>query len=339
MNNKILICFILFIFLLTGCIQVSPILRSSICKSNNDLSQEEINQFKEISNAFLSYYNDKNYQKITNNLSKVASTLPDFQNLEQTLAYTKTYTGNFTQVDFVKVFLVNSIPDSTIICSDTLNDEKNTFFLGALSDSPNFALTYSIVKSDSGSSLYAFQLFVNENNQWKLRAFQFQYADINGKNSDYFSNIADEQLKKENNRNAVLFYSISRGFIINNPFIKSNYLNTLNEKINSIKFSDIPNNTPLDWTVESGKTYKIYQVQPFLTKEEIAIQIKYVTTDLNNTEQIKKESLEIAKYVVSNFQEYKEIFDGIVVTSAEKIPSSQEAVPSWNEVFNFDELN
>jgi hypothetical protein len=323
---------------ITGCtsFHVSPQL--GVCLSIADLPQQEINEYSSVSKSFIQAYNTQDSSVIMQQLSLSIVNATDETQLKTLLNKLNETFGILTIHEPLEILKVTSSPNSNPVCTSSLSDKK-MLFLHTPEYMSDYVVVIQRVENEKNSSAYFINHMVKENNKWKIVAFYVQSLDINGRDANYFLNIANNQLEKGNKRNAVFYYSISQGFLINNPLVQSSYFNEINDKIKTIKYQNIPQNQIEIWKTSDGYNFQVYKVEPVITHDDIAIRVKYITKSLDDKTTMKKESAVLAKYVKITFPEYADVFDGIIIQSSEKMPAKSETVPAWNEVFYFNELN
>ena len=336
---KKMVFFLIFLIFIVGCVSFKQ--EASYCESKTDLSEEEIASFEEISNEYLGYIAEGDYIELDKHLSSLFKETNSLEDIEMGIEDFKISQelGDFERWDFIDVFKIKSTPDHLAFCGTSISDKKKSFFVYTTKGVSSYVLVTQEVSTSSNVTLYFFNELIEEDNEWKLLALSFQLKELSGKSSDYFIGIADEQFQKGNKRNAVIFYSVGSKLLINNYLLRTAYVDEIRDKTDSIGYEDIPQEEPLEWTSESGKTFVVYQMMPQLLQKEIALQVNFVTSDLSDQEQVDSEAKELAIYINKNFQEYQEVFDGLIIKAVERIPEPGEVVDAYNNVYRFDELN
>jgi hypothetical protein len=175
-----------------------------------------------------------------------------------------------------------------------------------------------------------------EKDLWKLRSVGLYPATIKRRSSDYYVSMAQKYRERNLLHLTALYYKTAMLLLDMGINVNEFTTQVLTNQLSQIKVDYLPAGEVQPWTMPSGATYKVYNVDTAYNNGKIFVQVTYITDSLTDREKIKGQAREIAEFVNQKFPEYRLGFDGIRVTTGSEKP--EEAFTSINNAFLFSEL-
>lgn len=158
------------------------------------------------------------------------------------------------------------------------------------------------------------------NDQWGLVAFHMSACEANGHDGTWFKRQAEEFRKKGMRRVAFLYENFGAQLLLPSPYI---VVPSSSEQMRRSLNTEAAPNLPLpgvrpseNWTMDDGTQFAIESVSIVGAPSFLSLDISYKTKQTDpESSQAQAERENLHGYVLSNFPEYKEAFDGIYISS------------------------
>ena len=198
------------------------------------------------------------------------------------------------------------------------------FFCGIM-NSPNFTGfqipnlpngKYALVIQDvSGGKtpLTLTTILQNAGAAWQLAGYYLKPAAIDGHNSDWFLQQAQQFQSKGDLYDAWLYYFEAWSLMAPVDFMGNKQLDSVNNAMLQLraKMPEIPSvNNPMPLAV-AGKTYKITNLKPLEYNGQLNLLVKYQSADVSNTAQAFMDNKNVMTAVLGKWPQFRANFAGI----------------------------
>lgn len=175
-----------------------------------------------------------------------------------------------------------------------------------------------------------------ENDAWKLRSVSLHPMTVKSRSSDYFIQMA-QKFRAENKLHVGALY-LRTAMILLEMGINVNEYSTkiISEQLAQIKVDYLPTGEQQLWTMPSGNTYKVVNVDVAYDKGNLYVQVVHLVESISDKAKIEDQARELAGFVNQNFPEYRLGFDGVRVSAASE--KQEEMFTAIHHQFLFSEM-
>jgi hypothetical protein len=153
---------------------------------------------------------------------------------------------------------------------------------------------------------------------WQLGGLFLRPTQIQGHDSSWFLNKANEFKSKGHPLAAWLYYLEGRELAIAVPFMETQATDKLYQQETSYKPADAPaGGNTADLVAPGGKTYKLIQIFPLAVGEDLDVIIKYQTASVADTGQTFQDNMAVMKALLAKYPELRDAFQGMVARATE----------------------
>jgi hypothetical protein len=185
---------------------------------------------------------------------------------------------------------------------------------------------YAIVILDVTTQKTPYTLsFVLQQNgtDWKVGGFFLRPAQIGGHDSKWFLDRARALKAKGQIHSAWLYFLEGRDLAVAVPFMYTQLTDKLYDEAQTMKPSDFPaDGSTADLTAPTGKIYKLIDIFPSASGQELDLVVKYQTASVSDLSQTFQENIAVMKALLLKFPELRDSFDGVVARGVE--PSGRD---------------
>ena len=158
---------------------------------------------------------------------------------------------------------------------------------------------------------------------WKVGGFFLRPAQIGGHDSKWFLDHATALKTQGQIHTAWLYFLEGRDLAAPVPFMYTQLTDKLYDAAQTMKPPDFPaDGSTADLTAPSGKTYKLIDIFPFASGQELDLVVKYQTASVADLSQTFQENIAVMKALLLKFPELRDSFDGVVARGVE--PSGRD---------------
>jgi hypothetical protein len=185
---------------------------------------------------------------------------------------------------------------------------------------------YAIVILDVSTQKIPYTLSLvlqQDGTDWKLGGFFMRPALIGGHDSNWFLDHA-RALKTQGHVHAAWLYFLEgRDLSVPVPFMYTQVTDKLYDEASTMKPPDFPaDGVTADLTAPTGKTYKLTDIFPFASGQELDLVVKYQTASVADLPQTFQGNIAVMKVLLLKFPELRDAFDGVVARGVE--PSGRD---------------
>jgi hypothetical protein len=185
---------------------------------------------------------------------------------------------------------------------------------------------YAIVILDVATQKTPYTLsFVlqQDGTEWKVGGFFLRPAQIGGHDSKWFLDRANTLKAQGQTHTAWLYFLEGRDLASAVPFMYTQLTDKLYDAAQTMKPPDFPaEGSTADLTAPGGKTYKLTDIFPFASGQEVDLVVKYQTASVADLSQTFQENVAVMKALLLKFPELRDSFDGVVARGVE--PSGRD---------------
>ena len=186
----------------------------------------------------------------------------------------------------------------------------------------NYAIVILDVRTQK--NLYTLSLVLQQvETGWKVGGFFLRPAQIAGHDSKWFLDRARALKAKGQIHSAWLYFLEGRDLAVAVPFMYTQLTDKLYDEAQTLKPPDFPaDGTTADLTAPTGKTYKLIDIFPFASGQDLDLVVKYQTASVSDISQTFQENIAVMKALLLKFPELRDSFDGVVARGVE--PSGKD---------------
>jgi hypothetical protein len=185
---------------------------------------------------------------------------------------------------------------------------------------------YAIVILDVSTQKTPYTLSLvlqQDGTDWKMGGFFLRPAQIGGHDGKWFLDRA-QVLKTQGHIHAAWLYFLEgRDLAVPVPFMDTQLTDKLYDEASAMKPPDFPaDGSTADLTAPTGKTYKLTDIFPFVSGQELDVVVKYQTASVSDLSQAFQENIAVMKALLLKFPELRDSFVGVVARGVE--PSGRD---------------
>lgn len=185
---------------------------------------------------------------------------------------------------------------------------------------------YAIVILDVTTQKISYTLALvlqQDGTEWKVGGFFLRPAQIGGHDSTWFLDHARALRTQGQIHTAWLFFLEGRDLAVPVPFMYTQLTDKLYDEAQTMKPPDFPaNGGTADLTAPTGKTYKLIDIFPVASGQELDLVVKYQTASVSDLGQTFQENVAVMKALLLKFPELRDSFGGVVARGVE--PSGRD---------------
>lgn len=319
-------------FACTSCWNRQP---KTSCVYGDDIPQEAFEPMFNLSEQLVQYLEDEDYQNMYD-LSTAESR--NNQTRDQFSLVLDLFTRAFGSIEYPFVeeaYLMDSKSKDEEVWVPCNLGEPGVNDLWGMPANRRLGIMVYRARTDMELVRVVFQIEL-ENGEWRLRSVGIYPTTLKHKTHEYYVKKALEFREKNLLHLAVLYYKT--GILLSEMGLNANEfaVRVLTEQMNQIKVDYMPAGEVQLWSMDSGKTYKVYNLDPAYDNGNLLVQISYMTATLADRDNLATEAREMALFLDKKFPEYRQGFDGMRVTAASE--KQEELLKAYHTVILFKDL-
>ncbi len=327
---------LIIIFLLAGfnfgCKDKAP---ETSCLYGGDIPKEDLDPILETGKGMVSLVEAGEFKKLYQTSSSV---LKKTQNQDQFTYGLKLFTDAFGPIEYSRpeeVYLMEANAKEERVWIPCNLGKEGVSDLWGMPSNEELAVVIFKSRTDLELVRLVFQL-QKEAGEWRLRSLSLHPITIDHKLYGYYAKKAREFREQNLLHLSVLYYKTAMllsdiGLNVNEFTVR-----TLGEQMGQIKVDYMPENQVQLWSMPSGKSYKVYNMDAAYDEGKLLVHVNYVTDSLDDKEKLRDEARELASFLDNKFPEYRQGFEGFRVTAASEKP--RESMMAYHTTVTFEEL-
>jgi hypothetical protein len=196
--------------------------------------------------------------------------------------------------------------------------------------------TYAVEIMDvSGSKIpYTLSLILQQvGTDWKIGGLFPRPAQVEGHDSTWFLNQANQYKSKGQLHNAWLYYLQGRELAISVPFMETEATDKLYQEESNFKPSDFPSGGgPVDLTAPGGKDFKLTTIFPLAVGKDFDLVVKYQTASVADTSKTFEDNMTVMRALLTKYPELRDAFQGVVVRGVESSGRDYGTMMPMNQI-------
>jgi hypothetical protein len=330
LNKEVLLCLLAISILLHPACKREP---KTTCIWGNNIPDKELLRMVDTGNRLMDLLIKREYKAL---YEAGCEMMKKSQTRDQFLTMMKFSDESFGQKDFPRLeepYLIESeAKQDHVKVACNLGEKGADDIHQVVANRKIAALVYN-TKAGYGILRIVMHL-IWEDAQWKLYSVVQNPASIKGHLDGYYFKKARESREKNLLRLAFLQYQVAMLLSEMGPNVDEFAVRQYMKESRQIKVDYMPNNMVQIWETSEGNTYKVYNVGVLVSQGDLFVDISYITSSLEETEKIEKESRELIRFVREKFPEYEQGFDGLVISARSDHP--KELYQVYRVVERFD---
>jgi hypothetical protein len=147
---------------------------------------------------------------------------------------------------------------------------------------------------------------------WKLAGYYAKPGQVAGHDADWYAQKAREFKQKGQVHNAWFYFLEARDLVAPVPFMSTLKLDKLYDEAEQVKPGDMPTEGPVTTTM-GARTVKLLAAFPIVVDDQVALVVRYQSSDISNTAQTFLDNTTLMKALVVRYPELRDGFSAIVV--------------------------
>jgi hypothetical protein len=156
---------------------------------------------------------------------------------------------------------------------------------------------------------------------WKLGGYYAKAGQVAGHDADWYAQKAREYKQKGQLHNAWFYFLEARDLAAPVPFMSTLKLDRLYEEAEQVRPGDMPTDGQITFSMGS-RAVKLLAAFPIVVDEQVALVVKYQSSDISNTAQTFQDNTALMKALVVRYPEFRDGFSAIVVRAV--APNGQD---------------
>jgi hypothetical protein len=156
---------------------------------------------------------------------------------------------------------------------------------------------------------------------WKLAGYYAKSGQVAGHDADWYARKAREFKQNGQVHNAWFYFLEARDLAAPVPFMSTLKLDKLYEEAEKVRPGDLPTDGQVTFTM-GASTVKLLAAFPVAVNDQMALVVKYLSSDISNTAQTFQDNTVLMKALVVRYPEFRDGFSAIVARAV--APNGQD---------------
>jgi len=156
---------------------------------------------------------------------------------------------------------------------------------------------------------------------WKLAGYYAKPGQVAGHDADWYAQKAREFKQNGQVHNSWFYFLEARELAAPVPFMSTLKLDKLYEEAEKVRPGDLPTDGQVTFTM-GASTVKLLAAFPIAINDQMALVVKYQSSDISNTAQTFQDNTALMKALVARYPEFRDGFSAIVVRAV--APNGQD---------------
>ena len=178
---------------------------------------------------------------------------------------------------------------------------------------------------------------LKEDGKWKLLSLAVNPSTAKGRDPEYYFKAARASREKNHLHLAALQYRMAILLSELGPGVQEFAVTQIATEMQQIKADYLPQGSVQIWTMPSGHSFNVSNLSVISANNKIWVEVAYQAKSFADTAALETDGKELAKFLDQKFPEYREGFDGIVVSAVGTTPA--DAYKLYRVIVPFDQLS
>jgi len=157
-----------------------------------------------------------------------------------------------------------------------------------------------------------------------------------GREAEFYFKAARQSREKNHLHLAALQYQMAILLSELGPAVQEFTIAQIASEMSQIKVDYLPQANVQIWTMPSGHSFNVSNLGVYSAGNQLLVEVSYQAKSISDTAALEADGKEIARFLDQKFPEYREGFDGIVVSALGSSPA--DAYKLYRVVATFSQL-